>query len=139
MQRCTEAGLKVGTSHSSQVPAYKTHPNTMSLEGSDLIAGPGLCHCAHTAQSQLSSLWQTRYRFWAGACITQASFCQAPQDLSLWDGCAIPASSSPWFLLPDPPHAAAPMYFQPRTPPHVLPMGALIPPKPGCIKVPCCL
>ena len=32
-----------------------------------------------------------------------------------------------------------PCPFSPGTPPRALPMGALIPPKPGCIKAPLCL
>lgn len=65
-------GPKVGISHSSQVPAYKTHLNTTCFESDNLIVVPGLRHCVHTAQSQLSSPWQTghRHRVWAEGCTT---------------------------------------------------------------------
>lgn len=48
------AGLKAGTSHSSQVPVYKTHPSTLSLASSNLIAVPRLCHHVHAAHRQLA-------------------------------------------------------------------------------------
>lgn len=59
-QRCTECRSQSsdqpqqpGTSHSSQGPACKTPPSTMSLESNNLIMVPGLCRGAHPAHSQL--------------------------------------------------------------------------------------
>lgn len=53
------AGPRVGTSHSSQVPAYKTHPNATSLESNNVIMVPGLCsRCPKPALQSVANVAQ---------------------------------------------------------------------------------
>lgn len=129
------ADPKAGTSHSSLVLAYKTYTSTMSLEISNLITVSMLCYCAHAAHSQLfrpvcSKLAQAG-GLGSGANNPSMLLPSPTRNASTGGLCHPGPTSASTDLVSPYRHkpCAAPMPFQPSTPPRTLPMGALILPQ----------